>query len=315
MESPEDPSLYRFSLFFRYDTAADRLDALPLPERTQAVTYDAETGVLWVGNVAGSRLFRIRADAFDHQLEFTCEMVARNSDPSCVCPDDAGDLYAEYPAHRDVQDVIIERDKNRMLVFYETPSDELAWRSLPHEATIWQLEPMKMIKQVFNPSADFVRRSAKTGHYYTQVDWIPPGVAELDQDTLQIRRTLMWPFGFGLDVDPATGDLFLVNPVTGRLYRIDPVGLKVVDSMKIGIGLKSVTVDSGRGLLYVGNYFTGDFYVVSWNDKKVLATANVGQRNYATLVVPESGRVFTTTTYGFFEIKVDELIARGTADE
>ncbi|MBZ0274388.1 hypothetical protein K8I61_20315 [bacterium] len=303
-----------YSSLFRYELTTGRFDALPLPTRTEAITYDTASETLWVGNVGFRTLLRIPAKAFEHPVEFACEVISQSRDRNCVCPDDAGQLYREYPAHRDVQKIVIEHERNRMIVFYETPSDELAWRPLPHELTIWQIQPRRILMGVPNPSADVVVKSPKTGHFYTQVDWIPPGVAELDNDTLEIRRTLMWPFGFGLETEPATGDLFLVNPLTGRLYGIDPATLTVTGSMKIGIGLHLVAADARRDLLYIGNYFNGEFHVVSWKDKRVLATVNVGPRNYAILVLPKSGRVFTTTTYGFFEIQVDELLeeARGT---
>lgn len=298
-------------LVFRYDLSSGALVALPVPTPTQGIHYDDSSGNLWIGNEISQGFYVIPAEAFDRPAAYARELAAFGDRPRPP-GEQPGDLFAWYPERRDLQVIVPDPERNRMLFFFEAFSD---WREpaadqeASYHLSTWRIDPVEPLQQVPLDGACLVVPSPATGNLYTHVGGEPPGVVELDGDTLEIRRTMAYPFGFGMDVDPVTGDIFLVQTILGSLHRIDPAELESRDSLFIGFGLKLVVYDSFRELLYIGNYFTGDFHIVSWEKRKVLATVDVGTRNRSIVIDPVSRRVFTSTQYGLFEIHVDTLLA------
>jgi len=301
----------RFYPLFRIDLKTGGVDVIPLPVPSMGIAYssdDDEHGALWVGNEGGIGFFRIGAGAFDDPVAYLSEMRAFGKRPRNLRVGESFGLYHWFPAEMDIEGFVVDRESSRLLVFFEDadPSHLDEARGL----SIWELEGMRDGRSIFFSGADQLVRSPLRRVFYSQIQWIPPGLTELDYDTLRTVRTMFWPVGNGFDVHPETGDIFLVDMMLGRLHRIDPEQLESTDSVFLGIGLKLVVYDAHRDLLYVGNYFTGEFHVVSWRELTVLATVQVGQRNRSIVVLPVNHRVVTNTSCGVFEIDVDRLIGR-----
>ncbi len=293
---------------FRVDLETSKIDVLPLPTGTQAIEYDDKTKALWVGNEGGEGFFRIDVKAYEHPKDFVREVEVFGNKPHPMDKNQVNSLFHWFPSEMDPEVFLIDRRNDRLIVFFEDADRD--YFHVDRGITVWKLSSMDQCYSIFSVGTGFVEPSPSTKNIYNARAIVPPGIEELEYETLEIKRRMYWPVSMGFDVDQESGDIFLVNLFPGRLHKIDPVKLESTDSMHIGIGLKLVLYDPYRDLVYIGNYLTGDFYIVSWKKKKILATVNVGNRNQSIILVPVSHRLFTTTNYGLFEIDVDSLVSR-----
>ena len=299
----------RLHPLFRIDLKSRRVEVLPLPVGNQAIEYDPGRRMLYVGNEAGKGFFRIDVRAFDRPRRYLRAMSSFGSRPRPARAGEAIGLYHWFPAEMDAEIFIVDRRSNRLLVFFEDADP-----SRFHEdrgITVWPLDTMAGGRRLYFCGVGFVQPSPVAGRFLAARGILPPGLVELDYRTLEVTRRMLWPPSAGFDVDRRSGAVYLVNMLPGRLHKVEPRTLRSVDSMYLGVGLKLVRHDPRRDLLYVGNYLTGKLYIVSWRRRRVLSTVFVGARNQALLLVPGSGRLFTTTNYGLFEVKVDRLLSRG----
>jgi len=295
---------------FRVNLETGKIDILPLPTGTLAIEYDDKTQALWVGNEGDKGIYRIDVKAFEHVKDFVREVEAFGKEPRPMDNKQVNGLYHWFPAEMDAEKFIVDRRSDRLIVFFENADRD--YFHVDRGITIWKLSSMDRCHSIFSVGTGFAELSPSSKYIYNARAIVPPGIEELEYETLKLKRRMYWPLSMGFDVDQESGDIFLVNFFPGRLHKIDPVKLESTDSMYIGIGLKLVLYDPYRDLVYIGNYLTGDFYIVSWKKKKILATVNVGNRNKSLILVPGSNRLFTTTSYGLFEIDVDLLVPRTT---
>jgi len=149
---------------------------------------------------------------------------------------------------------------------------------------------------------------ADGGRIFTTSFWNAQVVAELDLETMSVRRTC--DIGGGnvdLAFDPSSGRLFATGYYDSRVRVISAQGLEKQDDVVTGFGTRAVAVDSSRDLLLVSSVYDGVLRVCEASTGKGVASLRVGGHVKDIVIDSERGLAWFWSQCGLFRLDLEQL--------
>ena len=157
----------------------------------------------------------------------------------------------------------------------------------------------------------FVRDAKRNLFYATTVG---PYQLAIDADTYEIlRRKRIFVPTIGMDYDPVKDRMYLAGTFSREILVLAGGSLALLARRFPGTTAREISLDRGRGLLYVGGYCEGYLDLYDPETLERLARVFLGKLLRSLHFDPASGRLFAATGCGVYEIDVDGLL--GTRGE
>ena len=121
-------------------------------------------------------------------------------------------------------------------------------------------------------------------------------VSAFDPKSFAILKTIKTaPDADGIEFDPVTGHVFVINGDTGTITVIDPIQKSVIATITVGAGLEAAVTD-GSGRLFVDGVEKHDMIVVDTRTNSVLKHFPMPacERPHGIAIDPKTHRVFAT---------------------
>lgn len=109
----------------------------------------------------------------------------------------------------------------------------------------------------------------------------------------------------GLAVNVKRKEIYMGLPYEGSIYVIQEGSFNRLRKIHVGVGLRELTFDSRRGVLYAANYIRGEIVGVSPETGRILKKIFVGRRIRQISYEPRIDRLLATSANGFMEIRLD----------
>ncbi len=134
-------------------------------------------------------------------------------------------------------------------------------------------------------------------------------VIAVDIHSFKISRTKeksFFPLWFltGIAVDDEKQKIYVADMLRGKVSVLDERTFSVEREITLHRGLRCMAYDRKRHLVYAGNYFSGEVVAISTTNYSIAQTFYVGRRIRKFYITPRSGRVFVSSGFGLFELKL-----------
>jgi len=159
-------------------------------------------------------------------------------------------------------------------------------------------------------SHDLALDAAQDRAYVT--DYGAAQLVEVDLAAWRIRRTMNVGWStFGIIRD-ARGLLYLAQPMKRRVLLVEPDSLTVADSFSTGYGPRALAFDDRRGVLLVGNYFSGTVEAFSADGRR-LTNFYAGRLLRGLWLDARRDRLFLATGCGVRWVNLKKVLAEEPA--
>ncbi|MFN7956557.1 MAG: hypothetical protein U0610_32925 [bacterium] len=132
---------------------------------------------------------------------------------------------------------------------------------------------------------------------------------------VDLRRGFDPPFPLGphfhrITADTERGKAYVTYLETGRIYRVDGATGSLEAEALLGRGLRDVTWDARNGVVWIGNYVTGDLLAVDPDSLAVRGRVQVGRRIRSIEPSLDGKRVYVTSAVGGIAVDVGTVLER-----
>jgi len=213
---------------------------------------------------------------------------------------------------QDVSFMFLQTNSSDSILFAAEEGEKICAFSLPNGeqlgcGSLGAPSGVKWLNVLFHPGAvnemEFCRSADRL---LVSTAWAPYHIRSVNPQSLKVETGRAFPLGRGIALADDSGAIWLTDTWLGRLVLVKCDGF---DSLRVVRDTAGVTVaaqDTNRGLLYTGNYFSGEFCIRDLKSGSLSASVKLGPR-YRQILLTKRGRVFCTTAYGLYEIFPDRL--------
>ncbi len=193
--------------------------------------------------------------------------------------------------------MFLDQDRRVVIASSASPDAWILTGDEREEPTPWQL-PVRHHDINYHPSRNT---------YFTTT-FPGPFLVETDADSLRPVRRKFYPFPMAhTSLDHTKNVLYAGGPTRKSIDRLDPETLRVIDRIPGRYGTTDFQADGKRGLLYTVNYLDGRVDVLDTGTKRILASAEIGLLARRVFLDDRTGRVFTFSRCGIFEILPERI--------
>ncbi|MCB9488004.1 MAG: hypothetical protein H6684_04660 [Deltaproteobacteria bacterium] len=125
-----------------------------------------------------------------------------------------------------------------------------------------------------------------------------------NQKSLTLRRTRVLDGGLGifLEIDPVDRRLYLPATFTGELRILDSETLEERDRVPLEVGIRDLTFDAKRRVLYVAGYFRGGLYALDVDSGRILGKLDLGPALKPPQLSDDGRFLYIRSSAGVFQV-------------
>ena len=105
-----------------------------------------------------------------------------------------------------------------------------------------------------------------------------------------------------MEFDPARNEILIASPQDGTILRYDADTLDYKGEIDTSFGARTLTIDSKRNLLLVGNFINNHMQVIDLNTRKVAASYYIGPWIRTIALDEEAGIAYVSTAGNLFRV-------------